>query len=64
MVIKKADNSRNFLELSAQVRKRGLEPPHLAELPPEDSASTNFATCAYISLTQLLWDCKYTTLNQ
>lgn len=25
---------------------RGLEPPHPKALPPEDSVSTNFTTCA------------------
>ncbi len=28
------------------VRTKGLEPSHPRALPPEDSASTNFATCA------------------
>ena len=31
------------------VRGRGFEPPSLAALPPQGSASTNFATRAYIT---------------
>ncbi len=30
------------------VRMRGLEPPHPRALPPEDSVSTDFTTCALL----------------
>ena len=30
-----------------KVRMRGFEPPYPKALPPEDSVSTNFTTCAY-----------------
>lgn len=53
MATKKADNSRNFLELSALVRKRGVEPPLPKKRPSEDRASTDFATCA-LNLSALL----------
>ena len=40
---KKADSSKNRLQ-SNKVPRTGFEPAHLAAPPPEDGASTNFAT--------------------
>ena len=36
--------------IPAIVPRKGLEPPHLAALAPETSASTNFATWAFSRL--------------
>ncbi len=41
--LKKRSNLKRLLFF---VRMRGFEPPHLTALPPEDSVSTNFTTCA------------------
>ena len=43
----KGDRKRLFLlAFISMVRKRGLEPRRPKALPPQDSASTNFATSA------------------
>ena len=36
-----------MLLLKIYVRMRGVEPPRPKALPPEDSVSTNFTTCAW-----------------
>jgi hypothetical protein len=43
---KKKASSMSWLSSANLVPRRGLEPPHLAALVPETSASTNFATWA------------------
>lgn len=40
----------NLLLILFFVPKTGLEPAHLAAPPPEDGASTNFATWAAVAL--------------
>gem|GEM_PF-2203329 len=40
---------KSFRSFLFHVRGRGFEPPSLAALPPQGSASTNFATRAYIT---------------
>ena len=42
---KKADSLKNRLQFK-KVPRTGFEPAHLAAPPPEDGASTNFATWA------------------
>jgi hypothetical protein len=45
---------RGEANYTVMVPRRGLEPPHLAALVPETSASTNFATWANSSGARIL----------
>lgn len=46
LLLNKKSHSK-LLRMGFLVRSKGFEPSHPKALPPEDSASTNFATCAF-----------------